>query len=102
MNTRLDMQHALESISGGLEVIFQPPSGTGIPTNCIVYERSSTYTRRADNRPYTAIARYTVTRISKTQGEDFILTMLNHFPNCSHDRTFKSENRYHDVFTVYY
>lgn len=100
--TRLDMQHALEEISNGLEVIFQPPTGTGIPTNCIIYERVGTLTTRADNKPYNITPRYTVTRISKTQGENFIETMLNHFANCTHDRTFKSENCYHDVFTVYY
>lgn len=101
MSRRTELQTVLESILGGEQVYFQPPSNVEMEYDCIVYERSRMETRFADNGPYSLIDRYQVTAIYRNPDSD-LPRRIAKLPMCSHERHFTSDNLHHDVFNLYY
>ena len=101
MSRRTELQAVLESILGGEQVYFQPPSNVEMEYDCIVYERSRMETRFADNGPDRLIYRYQVTAIYRNPDSD-LPRRIAKLPMCSHERHFTSDNLHHDVFNLYY
>ena len=117
LKTRLDLQAELEEILGSNQVYFSPPESIKLKYPCIVYKQSNIDTRKANNRLYLYNYRYEVTLIDRDpdsgafkQKEKFedeeasslVERLLFHFPYCSHNRTFTTDNLNHNVFTIYY
>lgn len=100
MATRQQLQAALET-AFGTNVYFQPPSNLSLSYPCIVYSRVRAEKRPADNRPYMRYDRYSVVYISKTFAEEVPDTMFDTFECVTHDRDYKTDGLYHQVFTIY-
>lgn len=58
--------------------------------------------RRADNGLYNLHNRYSVIFITKDADSEIPDRLMEAFPNVSFDRSYISENLYHDVFTVWW
>lgn len=101
MDRRLNLQAILENILGSRNVYFQPPPSIKLSYPCIVYERASINTIRADNLAYLNRVLYTVTLIGSSPESSLITEMLK-LPMCSYDRFFTSDGLNHDVFSLYY
>lgn len=83
-------------------VYYQPPRSVSLEFPCIVYTRDKINTEKADNKNYKIDHGYTLTVISELPDEGIAEQLLEKFENISFDRTFITENLYHDVLTLYY
>lgn len=96
---RAKLSVILHDILGSDEVHFEPPESIKMKYPAIVYTRKKFDGRRADNIRYLPIDSYEVTYIRK-HAEDEVLEKLLQLENTSHSACFKSNDLYHDVFTI--
>lgn len=101
MASRLELQALLEELLGSRNVYFQPPETVKLSYPAIVYSRESIENRHANDSVYKQSLRYSVTVIDKNPDSDLPLK-ISQLPMCRHDRSFKSDNLNHDVFTLYF
>lgn len=82
-------------------VYFQPPSSVLMSYPAIVYQRSRIDTRFADDGPYVHHERFGVTVID-ADPDSIIPMLIAGLPKCRFERSFISDNLYHNVFELYY
>jgi len=99
MVRRHDLQDKLEEICSN--VYFQPPANVQMNYPAIVYERTRSDTKFADDLPYSNTKQYSMTLISQNPDET-IFEALAALPMCVHERYFVVENLNHDVFNIYF
>lgn len=99
MASRLDLQQTLEGILGTRNVYFQPPMSLVMKYPCIKYDFSQPDVVRADNIILFEHDSYSVTLIHKDPDNAIWKSILN-LPYTRFDRTYKSDNLYHYVFTI--
>lgn len=102
MASRLDLQQELEEFMEGGLVKFQPPPSYQLTYPCIVYDYTGGRTEFSDNKPYMYTPRYTITIITREASMDLPTRFAMRFPMCVHDRSFKTDNLRHHIFTLYY
>ena len=100
--SRLELHEELCSILGSRNVYFQPPESVKLAYPCIVYYRSGVDKRNANNRVYAKTNRYEITVIDKNPDIEIADKLMDHFPMCSFDRRFTSDNLNHSILTLYY
>jgi hypothetical protein len=104
---RLELQSLLESILAGENgedkdnVYYQPPPDVHMRYPAIVYNRDSSLTRHASNRPYQRVKAYQLTVISSNP-DSVIPDRVAALPMCEHQRFFSTAGLNHDVFTIYF
>lgn len=101
MHSRLELQSLLEAILGSRNVYFTPPASIKMSYPAIVYELENIENGHADGGPYIQNFRYAVTVIDKNPDSEFI-SKISKLPTCSYERSFKSDNLNHTVFSLYY
>lgn len=101
MGTRLELQNKLEEILGSRQVYYQSPETVKMEYPAIVYFRDKIRTDNADDRAYLKTKKYSVIVISK-RPEDSLIDRILGLSYCVHERAYKSDNLYHDVFTLYF
>ncbi len=101
MGTRLELQSKLEEMLGSRHVYFQPPESVKMEYPAIKYSKSSIKKTSANNTGYLLTNKYSVTVIDKKPDNPVISTLLM-LPYCAYDTSYKSENLYHDVLTLYF
>lgn len=102
MRSRLELHHKLTEILGHKNVYYQPPETFKMVYPCIIYNQEPGDVKRANNKIYSYIKKYTVTCIINNENDEIILRMLNLINNCTLDNTFVADNLYHYTFTLYY
>lgn len=107
MASRLELHNEFIGILGTngnseTRVYFQPPESKKLSYPCIVYSLSDVYRLSADDMLYRGTRQYSVTVIDKNPDTEILGKILEHFPMCSFDRHFKSENLNHYILTLYY
>lgn len=102
MVNRLELQTEFETILGSRNVYFQPPTSVKLKYPCIVYSKSGVDKLNANDKGYRTINKYEVTVIDYDPDSEIYETILMHFPMCSFDRQFTSDNLNHWVLTLYY
>lgn len=102
MKTWSQLYDVLEEIMRPYKVYYQPPENLKISYPCIVFENSNALTQYADNKPYTATKRYSVTLMSKTADNDLYKDKLLMLPMCTFDREFKTDGVVNTVFNMYF
>lgn len=98
---RLDLQQLLEQTLGTEKVYFQPPPNVAMVYPAIVYNRDSSVTKFADDKPYASTKRYQVTVIDRDPDSE-IPDRVAALPHCRHERFFATSGLNHDVFTLYF
>lgn len=101
MSDRLELQSKLEDLLGSRNVYYQPPNSTMMRYPAIVYSRKNIRTEHANNSVYRKRNCYELTVID-TDSDNPVIELLLELPYCSFDREYKSDNLYHDVFTLYF
>lgn len=101
MGSRLELQQKLEDILGNRNVYFQLPSNIRLKYPAIVYELSKYQPVHAEDNVYLLRKAYDMTLI-ETVPESAFAEELIRLPYCTHDRSFVSDNLYHNTFTIYY
>lgn len=102
MASRLKLHDELKELLGSDNVYFQPPESVKMRYECIRYSRPSIDTLKADDRNYRSVNRYVVYVIGYDPETVVPQKILEHFPMCSFDNSYVSNNLYHFVLTLYY
>ena len=98
--TRLELHAALEEFMGNKNVYFQPPESFKIKYPCIIYDFDRVDQVYADNTTYLMNDKYVITVIYREADATYKHDLLRAFNSIRYDRHYKSENLYHDVFTI--
>ncbi|MCM1524228.1 MAG: hypothetical protein NC120_07185 [Ruminococcus sp.] len=101
MNRRLELHEKLCGITGSRNVYFQPPESVKMKYPAVVYRRIRIKNGYANGGVYTHSNVYELTVID-TDPEGKIAETVSFLPKCRYDRSFVSDNLYHDVFTIIY
>jgi hypothetical protein len=99
---RYELQRKLEECLGSSNVYFNPPEGLKISYPCIVYTRSRKSIKRADDKAYTTRTGYDVTLIQRDPDSTLVDSIFDNFTYIQYNRTFVTENLYHDVYLLYF
>lgn len=102
MASRGALHDELVAVFGSRYVYYQPPESVKLHYPCIVYNKESTNTKRANDGIYALTNGYTVTVIGKDPDSDMYERLLRHFLHCRFDRRYVADGLYHDVLTLYY
>jgi hypothetical protein len=101
MGNRLELQSMLEELFGNKNVYYQPPKSIMMSYPAIMYFKKNPSIDRANDSLYKKMNCYEVFVIDK-KPDNPVIDKLLYLPYCSFDRPYKSDNLYHDVFTLYY
>lgn len=102
MASRLKLQRELEELLGNKNVYFQPPESVKLRFPCIVYEYAVANTTYADDMPYHFSRPYRLTLITQDPESELVKELGLKYKTIRQVNHFVSENRYHDVFNLYY
>ena len=83
-------------------VYFNPPESVKMSYPGIRYNLSGIDAKKADNMTYKRINRYTVIVITTDPDDDYHIKILERFPMCSYERSYKSNNLVHHILNLYY
>lgn len=100
MATRLELGTKLKTFCDN--VYFQPPNSKVLTYPCIVYSRADFSVRDADNKKYFIRDKYQLMVIYKDSDNEVPKNLLTGFDYIIHDRTYISDNLYHDTFDLYW
>lgn len=101
MGDRLDLQALLEIVLGSDDVHFQPPESKKLDYPCIIYSRSSSDTKFADDYPYIHRKRYQIKVIDKNP-DSLIPDKVENLPLCKFDTHYTKDNLHHNVYNIYF
>ena len=101
MANRPDLQAMLEEILGSRNVYFDPPESVRMKYPAIRYSRKKIGNTYANNSVYRQNNSYELIVIYDDPDSDLPIR-ISTLPFSSHDRSYKANNLYHDVFTIYY
>lgn len=102
MASRLKLQEELETLLGTKSVYFQPPENFRMSYPCIRYTLSKIPTLKADNLNYAMFKCYEVMYITRNPDDPIIDSILERFPKSQFVRQYRSDNLYHNVYSIYY
>ena len=102
MATRLELHEELCDLLGSRNVYFQPPESFKLTYPCIVYSLDGVNKQNANDSMYKNTNQYKITTIDADPDGDIHMKILRHFPMCSFDRGYKSDNLNHNSLTLYY
>ena len=101
MKSRLKLQSLLEELLDSKNVYYQSPNNLSMSYPAIKYSTDDIDSKKADDKTYIITKRYKVIVISPKPDNPVIEKLLS-LPMCSYDRSYKADNLYHDVLTLYY
>lgn len=101
MDSRLELHEKLVAILGSRNVHFQPPETSKMTYPCVIYELDNIDTKHADDVPYLATKRYSVTIIDEDPDSE-IPDKLLILPLCSFNRAYTADELNHWVFNLYF
>lgn len=100
MDRRPELHARLVSIAGSAKVYFQPKSNVSLEYPCIIYQRSRSDTKFADDRPYAVTNRYSLTVIDRSPTGE-LRKRVEELPKTAHSTFFVKDDLNHDVFDIY-
>ena len=95
-----ELQAEFEELLESSNVYYNPPPSVKMKYDAIVFNRVGIDNTFANNSVYRQSYRYEVTTITDDPDAPIILK-ISRLPRCSFDRSFVSDNLYHNVFTLY-
>ena len=97
VNRSQEMQAMFEELLGSRNVYYNPPASVKMNYDAIVFNRSRINNRFANDYIYHQSYEYEITTIT-TDPDAPIIDKISKLPGCSFDRSFVSDNLYHNVF----
>lgn len=101
MADRVELQAYLEKILGSENVYYQPPSNVKMEYPAIKYDLNDVYKSYAGDKVYRFRRQYQLIIIDRAPDHPVIDKLLQ-IPGCEFGRTYKADNLYHCVLTLYY
>lgn len=101
MASRLKLQSTLEELLESRNVYYQPPQSVKMKYPAIRYDINKIDKRNANDSAYSILRSYELTVID-TRPDSPVIDKLLALPYCAHINSYKADNLYHDVLTLYY
>lgn len=101
MRKRDDLHRLLVSLLNTDKIFYQPPESMKLTYPCWVYGLSTIDQKKADDGSYLNTKGYMLTYMTNKSDDDTWSPILT-LENCVFDRTYKTNNMYHYVFTLFY
>lgn len=101
MATWQELQSKLEELLESPNVYFNPPESVKMKYDAIKYKKTRIQSRYANDTLYSKMNCYEIIVISRTP-EHPVIDKLLRLPYCSHNTSYRADNLYHDVFTLYH
>lgn len=99
----MELQLELEDLLGTGNVYFQPGASVRLKYPCFVFNRTTAYQPKANDKTYLFRPGYEVTYINRDEPDpDMLERVMFHFGNCHYNSHLVVDNLHHDVFTIYY
>ena len=102
MADRLNLHEEFCKLLGTRNVYFDAPEKITMAYPAIRYVNSRFNNRKANNKLYMSMKGYEVTIIDGDPDSELREKILERFPYCKFDRSYKSDGLNHYVFTLYY
>lgn len=102
MGSRLKLHEELCAALGSRRVYYQPPSSCKLVYPCIVYSDARNEEIRADNQLFAIRHRYDLTLMELEADSALKDKLTMAFPMCSHERSYRFDELYHNTFTLFY
>lgn len=83
-------------------VYGKAPTNTTLSYPCIVIKLDTDHVRRADNRPYMKLKKYTLTLITSDIFDTTYDTLVDNLPYCRFENNYISDQLYHYKLVLYY
>lgn len=83
-------------------VYGKPPENVSLSYPCIIISLDSSHTRRADDRTYMKLKKYTFTVITKDVFDTTYDLLEDHFPYCRFENNYITDELYHYKLSIYY
>lgn len=101
MASRLKLHEEFCKILGSRSAYFKPPASIRMTYPAIAYDIAARDNIHADDTVYKQYTAYEVTVIDEDP-DSGIAKKVSKMPMCKWNRSFKSDNLNHEVFTLYY
>ena len=101
MATWQELQSKLEELLESPNVYFNPPESVKMKYDAIKYKKTRIQSRYANDTLYSRMDCYEIIVISRTP-EHPVIDKLLRLAYCSHNTSYRADNLYHDVFTLYH
>lgn len=101
LDKRSELDSKFRDILGSNNVYFQPPETLKMQYPCIVYFKTSTPVRYANDRVYKYTQGYTVTYVDKDPDSEVPFTILKTIRYSRIDSFYKSEGLNHTKLTIF-
>ncbi len=99
----MELQLELEDLLGTENVYFQPGPSVRMKYPCFVFNRTTAFQPKADDKTYLFRPGYEVIYINRDEPDPEILEIVSRrFSNCRYNRHYVADNLHHDAFTIYY
>lgn len=95
-----ELQTKFEELLESRNVYYNPPASMHMEYDAIVFKRSRINNNFANNGVYRQLYPYEVTVITYDP-DALIIEKISRLPRCAFDRSFVSDNLYHNVFTIF-
>lgn len=102
MRDRLKLHSRLSDILETTNLYYQQPENFKLKYPCAIYNKEPGNVKKASNKLYGYIQKYSITYISPVDRDDLMFEMLSYFDYCSLENVFVNDNLYHYIFTLYY
>lgn len=83
-------------------VYGKAPTNTTLSYPCIVIKLDTDHVRRADNRPYMKLKKYTLTLITSDIFDNTYDKLVDNLPYCRFENNYISDQLYHYKLVLYY
>ncbi|MBP5595202.1 MAG: hypothetical protein J6Y02_07455 [Pseudobutyrivibrio sp.] len=100
--TRSDLQHRLEEVLGSKNVYFKAPESGKMAYPCFKYDLAKIDTVKASDKIYKKDNCYTLIYIDRNPDNTIKDSIFDEFDYIAFDRSYKSDNLYHYVYTLYF
>ena len=101
MASRLHLQSKLEDLLESKNVYYQPPESKKIEYPAIIYSKNRISLTKANDTKYLERNQYSITVVSRLP-DNAVISKILELPYSSYDRSYVSDNLYHDVITLYF
>lgn len=98
------LRDQLYLVNNTKNVYYNPPSSIRMNFPCFRFELNNIDVKHADNKAYARKPRWAVTYISRNLEDIEVVSkqMLDIFPYCNFDTSFRADNLEHAVFNLYF
>ena len=99
--TRVELDKLLRTTLGSTNVYFDPPESFKLKYPCIVYSLGSHFERKADNKTYNGLKRYSLTYVTR-DADDPMVDTLEEMEYCHLNRPFVADGLFHYAYDIYF